>query len=182
MVVEDDEIAKTEEVSSCHCPVPPPHCLSAPNQAFCPDLLRLTRSSSVRGMSLGTAIAELQRRFDRLARTKGGNPGTYGTKGRGKGQQPKRKTNPAHVAGAIAVLKALSTSRRWPRPSPPVAEQGGWGLRDGPIYLSLQKTSASASRRRKTSGLTMIALSISSSQISSRCPPRVPSNFFARNI
>ena len=58
-------------------------------------------------MSLGTAIAELQRRFDRLARTKGGNPGTYGTKG-GKGQQPKRKNNPAHVAGAIAVLKALS--------------------------------------------------------------------------
>ena len=59
-------------------------------------------------MSLGTAIAELQRRFDQLARTKGGNPGTYGTKGRGKGQQPKRKNNPAHVAGAIAVLKALS--------------------------------------------------------------------------
>ena len=58
-------------------------------------------------MSLGTAIAELQRRFDRLAQTKGGNPGTYGTKG-GKGQQPKRKNNPAHVAGAIAVLKALS--------------------------------------------------------------------------
>ena len=96
-------------------------------------------------MSLGAAIAELQRRFDWLARTKGGNPGTYGTKG-GKGQQPKRKNNPAHVAGAIAVLKALSTSRRWPRPSPPVAEQGGWGLRGGPIYLSLQKTSASASR------------------------------------
>ena len=31
------------------------------------------------------------------------------------------------------------------RPAP-VAEQGGWGLRGGPIYLSLQKTSASASR------------------------------------
>ena len=27
-----------------------------------------------------------------------------------------------------------------------MAEQGGWGLRGGPIYLSLQKTSASASR------------------------------------
>ena len=87
-------------------------------------------------MSLGTAIAELQRRFDRLAQTKGGNPGTYGTKGRGKGQQPKRKNNPAHVAGAIAVLKALSTSRRWPRPSPPVAEQGGGGA-GGRAYLSI---------------------------------------------
>ena len=107
MAVEDDEIAKTEEVSSCHCPVPPPHCLSAPNQAFCPDLLRLSRSTSARGMSLGTAIAELQSRFDQLARSKGGNPATYGTQG-GKGQQPKRKNNPAHVAGAIAVLKALN--------------------------------------------------------------------------
>ena len=59
-------------------------------------------------MSLGTAIAELKSRFDRLARSKGGDPATYGTKGQGKGQQPKRKNNPAHVAGAIAVLKALN--------------------------------------------------------------------------
>ena len=62
-------------------------------------------------MSLGTAIAELQRRFDRLAQTKGGNPGTYGTKGRGKGQQPKRKNNPAHVAGAIAAAPPDAAER-----------------------------------------------------------------------
>ena len=140
MAVEDDEIAKTEEVSSCHCPVPPPHCLSAPNQAFCPDLLRLSRSTSARGMSLGTAIAELQSRFDQLARSKGGNPATYGTQG-GKGQQPKRKNNPAHVAGAIAVLKALNKEVALP-----MQVLGRGGLRCGPIYLSLQKTSALASR------------------------------------
>ena len=87
-------------------------------------------------MSLGTAIAELQRRFDRLARTKGGNPGTYGTKGRGKGQQPKRKNNPAHVAGAIAVLKARSPPRRGPRPPPRGAGRGGGGA-EGRAYLSI---------------------------------------------
>ena len=102
-------------------------------------------------MSLGTAIAELQSRFDQLARSKGGNPATYGTQG-GKGQQPKRKNNPAHVAGAIAVLKALNKEVALPMQ---VLSRGAEvraylsisteneRLPSRPIYLSLETACAS---------------------------------------
>ena len=59
--------------------------------------------------------------------------------------QPAEKA-PASSAADMTDMDNPEYLGQLARPSPPVAEQGGWGLRGGPIYLSLQKTSASASR------------------------------------